>query len=173
MTVEPILTQLAFTQFAIARNVHGVTHEESLHRAVADASHMNWVMGHIVNGRSNMLRLLGEAPVWSDDEAAPYRRGAGLLAADRYRDFTEIVGLFKDSQDGLIAALGRATPEHWNAVAPAKLVLREGMTAGEMVAALVFHEAYQPRGELAGRLGVQDLGSPPRPRGMIGKRVRI
>jgi hypothetical protein len=149
MTVDPLLTQLAFTQFAIAKNTAGVTHEESLRRVVDDGSHMNWVMGHIINGRTGMLRLLGEAPVWSDDEAAPYRRGADLLPADGYRDFAEILGLFKGSQDGLIAALNRATPERWSAVAPANLVLREGMTAGEMVAALVFHEAYH-----AGQTGV-------------------
>ncbi len=149
MTVEPLLTQLAFTQFAIVRNIAGVTHEESLRRPLPDASHMNWVMGHIINGRSGMLRLLGEAPVWSDDEAAPYRGGADLLPADGYRDFAEIVGLFQGSQDGLIAALKRATPEQWNAVAPREHVLREGMTAGEMVSALVFHEAYH-----AGQVGM-------------------
>ena len=48
-----------------------------------------------------------------------------------------------------MAALERATPERWNAVAPANMVVREGMTAGEMVAALVFHEAYH-----AGQTGV-------------------
>ena len=64
MTVEPLLTQLAFTQFAIAKNTAGVTQAESLRRAVDDGSHMNWVMGHIINGRSGMLRAA--------------RRGAGL-----------------------------------------------------------------------------------------------
>ena len=60
MTVEPLLTQLAFTQFAAIKTTAGVTHKESLRRAVADGSHMNWIMGHIVNGRSGMLRLLGK-----------------------------------------------------------------------------------------------------------------
>lgn len=142
MGVEPLLTQLAFTQFAVAKNTAGVTHEESLHRSVADGSLVNWVMGHIVNGRSGMLRPLGEPPVWSGAEAAPYRRGADLLPPDGYRDFAGIVEIFRNSQDGVIAALNRATPERWNTVAPRDQVLREGMTAGEMVAALVFHEAY-------------------------------
>lgn len=142
MTFEPLLTQLAFTQFAAAKTTADITHEESLRRAVADGSHMNWLMGHIVNGRNGMLRLLGEAPLWSDDEAAPYQRGAAFRPPEGYRDFAEIVALFQGSQERVLAALNTTTPERWNAVAPREHVLREGMTVGEMVSALVFHEAY-------------------------------
>ncbi|CAN5736377.1 hypothetical protein BH10CHL1_BH10CHL1_14160 [soil metagenome] len=74
----------------IKRQCDGLTHEESLRQTPFHINSMNWVLGHIVDNRDNVLKLLGAAPAFGE-EGARYRRnsepvtgeGEGVLKIER------------------------------------------------------------------------------------------
>ena len=135
----------------IERNLEGIEHEESFFQPQSAGNCVNWVLGHIVATRNQVMKLIGENPIWSEAEAAPYKRGSKPLtdrttALPLEKIFTDL----KVSQDILLEGLHRMSPEEYEAPV-------EESTRYEQLAVLQFHEAYH-----AGQLGIlrRLLGKP-------------
>jgi uncharacterized damage-inducible protein DinB len=90
-----------------------LTHAESLLQPPFRANCMNWVVGHIVSSRNDVLRLLGEDPALSPEVAARYARDAqpiaGLDAAVVPLD--ALLAALEQGQERIAAAIARATDE--------------------------------------------------------------
>lgn len=67
----------------IEMSLEGITPEESFVQPQPGGNCINWVLGHIVANRNQIMELIGEDPVWRDEMAAIYRRGSTPLAATR------------------------------------------------------------------------------------------
>jgi uncharacterized damage-inducible protein DinB len=135
----------------IEKNLKGITPEESLFQPQQAGNCVNWVLGHIIATRNQAMKLIGEKPIWSEIEAAPYIRGSKPLT-DRSKalPLEKMLTDLKASQDTLLKTLLRMSPEEWEAPV-------EENTVYEQLAILQFHETYH-----AGQLGLlrRLLGKP-------------
>ena len=158
MNTDTLRLQLLFCENVVRKNVGDVTHEESLRAFPASGNGVNWVLGHLVAIRSQLIGAIGGQPVWSAQECEPYDRHAPPLEhASQAKPLAEIWRGFDLTQQRLLEAAARLTaaqlsePLHDVAESPAK-------TRSEILAVLGFHDAYH-----AGQTGVirRLLGKPP------------
>jgi len=120
----------------IHMQIEGLTHEDSLRQLPFRGNCLNWVLGHIVASRNNALLLLGEAPIWDDEEAAPYISDSEpITSAENAHRLEKIVQALDRSQEQLIGALERITAADLEKMADERPV-------GDQLAGLYWHEAY-------------------------------
>lgn len=132
-----VLTYLfQLNEYCVKTNTEGITEDDAVHDPDGGGNCCNWVLGHIVATRNSLLSLLGEAPIWDDVKADIYRRGSSPLT-DKARalPFKEILGDFQSSQEKIVNALRRISPEDFS-------VETDGESLGQKLATLQFHEAY-------------------------------
>jgi hypothetical protein len=125
-----------FNYYVLKKNLEGVTHEESLRQPESDGNCLNWVLGHIVTTRDAALKMLHQEPIWSQEQADPYRRGSSPIRdGSRAESLEKIVADLERSQDRLIAGLEKVSEPELNAPAGDETVEKQLFT-------LQFHEAY-------------------------------
>jgi uncharacterized damage-inducible protein DinB len=66
----------------IRRALDGLTQDDTLVQAPYSVNCINWTMGHILQGRESVLKLLGAPPQLAQEEVARYRRGSQPIGAD-------------------------------------------------------------------------------------------
>jgi len=153
---ETFRLQLRFTEGVIRKNVGDVTPEESLRSFQPAGNGVNWVLGHLVAIRSQMLVALGAQPVWSAAECGPYdRHAAPFTDSSKAKPLVEIWGAFELTQARLLEVAARLTAAELSEALPAGAPAK---TRGELLAVLGFHDAYH-----AGQTGMirRLLGKPP------------
>jgi uncharacterized damage-inducible protein DinB len=134
MNAESLAKNFGLNHGVIKMNTDGLTHEESLKIPEPGGNSLNWVLGHIIAERNTILGLLGEDPVWSESEAAPYERGTGPTL-DAARPLDEILADLGRSQERLGKRLGE--------LSDADLTREiDGATLGDRLSFLQFHETY-------------------------------
>ncbi len=140
---ETLTMLYGINHYAITANIAGVTNGESLVSPATGGNNMNWVLGHIIASRNGVLHALGQKPVWTKEEAAPYVRGSdGLRDASKARPFDQLVAEFNRSQELVMAGL--------KSISDADLAASvANQDIPKNVATLQFHEAYH-----AGQLGL-------------------
>jgi uncharacterized damage-inducible protein DinB len=127
----------------IERNVEGIRAEEGFLQPEPAGNCINWVLGHIVATRNLIMELLGNAPVWAEQESAQYDRGSPPLS-DRQTaiPLERMLADLRASQEKLVTTLQQMSSEEL--AAPS-----ESGTKLDQLAFLQFHEAYH-----AGQLGL-------------------
>jgi hypothetical protein len=117
--------------------IDGLNHEDSLLQPPFRANNLNWVLGHIIAGRSTALAILGGEPVWIEEEGAPYaQESEPITAADAY-PLKKLVADLDTAQERLDVALEQVTPEAMEHVAKGK-----DRSLGERLSFIYWHEAY-------------------------------
>jgi len=136
ISADLIASYFSLNHRIIHLQIDGLTHADSLLQPPFRANCLNWVLGHILAARNNALLLLGEEPVWSDQDAAPYTTDSEPITGDGAGHRLEkIVADLDRSQERLEAALERVSAE--------ELAQGEGeRSLGERLAGLYWHEAY-------------------------------
>ena len=101
-------------QRIVHAQAEGLSHEQSLNQTDYNVNCFNWVLGHVVSSRSQLLvGLFGAEPIMSDEQAARYLResdpitedGPGVIAV------ADLLGLLDASEEALEAALAGADDE--------------------------------------------------------------
>jgi hypothetical protein len=150
MIREALESQLSFTHFTIHANLEGVTQAESLQSAPQGGNGANWVLGHIVDTRNIMHEFLGAEPALEEAGAAIYGRGTDPLGPDSGGMELELLLQRLDaSQERLLEKLLSATDALLSGKVPGLFPPHEPTTRANLIATLLFHEAYH-----AGQLGV-------------------
>ena len=123
-------------RYAIGLNLTDLTHEESLRSPDAGGNCVNWVLGHIIASRAQMMGLLGRDSTFGAENLERYKRGtSGTAAAGGYLPLGTLVSELDRSQEALATALAAATPEQLAAA-------RGEDTVFGALAFLQFHEGY-------------------------------
>lgn len=136
MNGSSVAAQFELTYRVIGVNLDGVTHEESVLHPQGGGSSINWILGHLVVSRNSILKLLGEGPVWTDDQCETYARGADLpVDAGSYLPFDEIRAALRESQERLFPKMS-ALPDEAGVIPSF-----EGSILSKLLF-LQFHEAY-------------------------------
>jgi len=146
MTLTETTSQIEAARFQygmLARimqlNTDGVTHEESLVRAVPTGSHINWVLGHVVATRCLLLLGLRQESPWSEETLAIYRRGSSGAVEANYLPFDEIVRAFHVTQERILSGIGTVSDEEMITVSSAS---PKPEPAGATLLRLAIHEGY-------------------------------
>jgi uncharacterized damage-inducible protein DinB len=141
--LDVLIAQLGFTHFVIKANTEGVTHDDSLVQPAAGGNCLNWVLGHIVLSRNELLELLGMEPVWDDAAREPYGRGGPPLTdATRAKPVEQILADLERTQELLPQGLSRVTAERFAEKAPFSPTGNPEETVGSLITSFVFHDAY-------------------------------
>lgn len=145
MTGSEIAQIYEFSYAAILRNLHGLSHEDSMISPEPAGNCINWVLGHMVTGRGLVLMLAGASPAsLTDEEAASYRRGsAALTDSGSAVDLVRLKGAFEETQQRLIPALQGLSDVTLSADVPEQF-RRPPLTGtvGQAFVRLGYHEGY-------------------------------
>ena len=135
---------------AINRNLEDLSNDESLVRPERGGNCLNWVLGHIVVYRGNVLKLIGRQPVFAGDQAKPYLRGSHPDGTEHYLDLATLRGMLSDAHQELIPALSLMTEEQLARDVPEEFNRPPlAGSIGNALARLSFHESYH-----AGQIGL-------------------
>jgi uncharacterized damage-inducible protein DinB len=122
--------------------LEGLSHEDSLLQPPFRANNLNWVLGHIIAGRSRALALLGAEPVWSKEESAAYAQESEPITAEAALPLHQLVADLDTAQDRLAEVLAKTTEVE---LGPNPLgIQKEGQdrSLGERLSFIYWHEAY-------------------------------
>jgi len=158
-SLQAFRLQLQFSERVLRKNAGDITHAESLRGLEPSGHGLNWVLGHLVAIRSQLMAPLGAQPVWSEAECKPYDRHAAPLADPaRARPLAEIWRAFDLTQARLLEAAGRLTEAELSEPLPQDVPESPAKTRGELLAVLGFHDASH-----VGQTGMirRLLGKPP------------
>jgi len=101
-------------QRIVHAQAEGLSHEQSLLQTEYNVNCFNWVLGHIVSGRSQILTaLFGAEPVMTDAQASRYLRESDPIVEDGpgVLPFAELLELLDASEEALEEALSEAGEE--------------------------------------------------------------
>ncbi len=135
---QTLISMIGVNSRVITQQTNGLTHEDSLLQLPFRGNCMNWVLGHMVEHRDKMLRILGETPQWNADQAARYApRSEPILPDSEAERIENLLRDLQAAQERIVATLGSATPESL-----AKVTDGEEQTDGERLHFLLWHETY-------------------------------
>ena len=97
-------------QRLIHTQADGLTQEESLAQTEYNVNCFNWVLGHIVSSRGNILELLGAEAVMTSEQAEKYLRESDPITEDGpgVLSFGELLALLDTTETALEEALSAA-----------------------------------------------------------------
>jgi hypothetical protein len=135
-----MIQSFARTHRVIHLQTDGLTNADSLIQPPFRGNCLNWVLGHILVGRNDVLELLGEPPFWDEAEAARYRSGSDPVTADdQALSLEQLLADLDHSQDQIAAALASVLPQFLaEPVKPGE----NDQPRGAAVAFLHWHETY-------------------------------
>ena len=139
--IETLTTQFGMNFFIAKVNLDGITHDESLIRAVETGNHLNWLVGHIVATRNLLLPALHQQPVWGEETQVLYRRGSSGAIDANYLPFDDVVRAFRETHERILAGVAALTDEEL--AAPAPFSPGGGPeTLGSLLMKCTIHEGY-------------------------------
>jgi len=126
-----------FSYMALKRNLEGITHEESLRAPDEGGNSLNWVLGHLLNYRNAILKLLGKPLSWDSPQAERYARGSAPLGPDEEPVPFETLRAELDRSQGLLVEALRACSAE-DLAAPAE----NGDPLANRLGIYGYHEGY-------------------------------
>lgn len=127
-----------------AKNTDGMNQEHSLAQP-SGGNCANWILGHLTNVQNGVMKLLGEQPVWENEQLK--RAGFDpITAPSNAIDWNTLRDRFLESKERCLAAVSRVTDEALAETVPHPF----GGTCRreELLNVLAFHQAYHV-GQLA------------------------
>lgn len=138
------LSEVAQRNFDIIRaQLKGVTHEQSLIQPPFNSNCLNWVMGHILQNRNLMLKVLGQPTTWTDEQIERYCMGSAPVIDGR--DAVSLDQMTADlavCHQRLIEGLKPLSSANLDAPAREVMTGMTGWTIGWTVNYLLWHETY-------------------------------
>jgi uncharacterized damage-inducible protein DinB len=159
MTPGDFAIHMQISHAIVTRNASRITHEQSLVRPQPAGNCLNWVLGHLVATRCDLLRALGAEPVWDKSQRAAYERhGPPIEKGADATPLEEIWKAYNATQERLLAATSKLTPEQLERKAGFSPSNNPNETIGSLLGTLAFHDAYH-----TGQTGIlrRIAGEPP------------
>jgi len=140
MLISEMLSQgFGRNHWLIHQQTKGLTHADSLLQLPFRGNCMNWILGHVLVSRDEILEMLGEQTLMSEAARALYRRESDPLRdTESAIKLDQLLESLDESQDRLKAALKRATSEELEISLPD----HDDQTLEEYIEFLAFHETY-------------------------------
>lgn len=127
----------------IARNVDGLTHEESLMQPQPGGNCLNWVMGHLTVVYDKTLPMLGQESVLPKDVWQLYDRGTPPLQdGTKAMPFNELLQAWNDACQRFDTGLSTLNAERLDQKAPASPTNNPNETIRSLLTTIGWHQAY-------------------------------
>jgi uncharacterized damage-inducible protein DinB len=125
----------------IKAQTKGLSHADTLLQPPFRGNCLNWVLGHIADNRSTMLRCLGEEAVLSEPHAGRYGYGSEPVCGDGKDILTldQLLVALDQAQSALAGRLQTITDEE---LAREVQSFLGTTTLGQLVFFLFWHETY-------------------------------
>ena len=138
LTAQNLIDAFALNAHLILRHTSDLTHDESLIQPPYHHNCLNWVLGHILHSRDQMLHLLGAEPGSGATALERYKRGSAPITQDGpdVVSLANLLAALEDRQTLLAAALTQADTDKM-----ATKIDGED-TVGSALFLLYFHECY-------------------------------
>jgi hypothetical protein len=126
----------------VYKQTEGLTHQDSLIQLPFRANCLNWVVGHILTNRCNILKLLGGKDLRSEINLDRYERESNPISGpgEGVLELSELLILLETSQNRLEEALDKETEESLQRAAPYRD--RPEQTLAFWLFFLYFHDCY-------------------------------
>ncbi len=135
-TAEGLIADYRRNTWIIREQNKGLTHVQALTQAPYNINCMNWVIGHILVSRDDVLVMLGAEPLFAP-HADPYRREADPITEDgpdvvSLEDLIDLVGKSQHAVADALSAAGDtlATRDE------------DGETLAERIRFQLWHDTY-------------------------------
>lgn len=124
----------------LARHCEGVSYAESLIQPPFNHNCLNWVLGHIIANRDDMLAHAGAPPALGQ-AGERYRRGTPPVTGDEEGVLTleELLEALARGQETIAATLAALPPEQ---LASERRIGENAMTLGYLIFFYYFHDTY-------------------------------
>jgi uncharacterized damage-inducible protein DinB len=134
----PIAMIFKINDDLLSRAVDGLTNEELWHSPTDKNNPMLWLLGHVTQTRSAVLRIVGEPfhTAWGD----LFSRGARLQDRARYPTVEEIMSVLNQITQRLYAKF--ESLDDARLALPAKGSIPLAETLADQLTFLAFHESY-------------------------------
>ena len=141
----PIQTLLDFYERnveIIKMQTEGLSHEDSLIQLPFRANCLNWVVGHLVTNRCNILELLDAEDIRPEIDLDHYERESDPVLANEegVLPLVDLIKHLEETQKRLEKALEKETPESLQRKAPYRT--RPEQTLAYWLLFLYFHDTY-------------------------------
>jgi uncharacterized damage-inducible protein DinB len=156
MDTPTLLHLVGTSNVVVNRNLEGISHRESLVHPQPDGQSFNWILGHMVKTRNEVLELMGKKPLYEKSKYEVYRPKD--FSEAKAIDLEELKSAFNALQGALEEGVKSLSKDKLNE--PATLRPDRQDTVGSILATVFWHEAYH-----AGQLGTM--------RRVIGKDGKI
>ena len=131
-----------YSYFLVSQSTEGIDHQGSLISPPGGDNPANWILGHIITSRSNVLAMLKIDPPWDYQRCKPYLPDSKPLSLDdEVEDFEEMKAVLTETQSLLIGVIREITNEQLSEITGEN-------SLGEELAGYAIHEAYHA-GEMA------------------------
>lgn len=138
---ETLARSFGTTQWLVEQQTKGLAHADSLRQLPFRGNCMNWLLGHILHGRNQILTLLGEEVTDAEEIQQRYARGSDPVTQDEETllQLEQLVERIRQSTERI--------QHHLTQMDDAELeqMVGEGEGAvplGERLAGLHWHETY-------------------------------
>ena len=133
-----LVRELKLNYGVIQAQLEGLTHEDTLLQLPFRGNCANWVLGHIVNSRGGMLKLLEVEPLWDESDYVPYKRESEpITGSEQALPLSKLLEDLVNAQEHLVARLKRISQDAF-AVTPEG----DDSTVGAQISFLSWHETY-------------------------------
>ena len=147
MSTDTLQAQFSMSAYVLQKNLQGITHEESVRQFESGGNYINWILGHIVRTRVEVLPLIGVESPYSLDDFGLYRGNPDAVDASEL-SLDDLVEHFEVLQGLLDDGLSALTAENLSDPAPVSPTGNPDETMGTLLATIAYHEAYH-----AGQIG--------------------
>jgi uncharacterized damage-inducible protein DinB len=135
---EDYIYRLQVDERTIKRQLNGLTHEDTLLQPEVRGNCINWILGHLVLSRSELMERLGLEPIWGEAETSIYDRETAPITSLDCPHLT-LDRLWEDfivAGEKLVARLETITDDELDAD------YTETATLGKSVNFTIWHEGY-------------------------------
>lgn len=147
MDVSTLLYSLRLASGVVNKNCEGITHKESLIHSQAEGQSFNWVLGHMVRVRNEILELVGKTALYEKSKFAAYSPKG--ISPGNAVNVEELKNSFNALQGELEDGIQSLTIEKLRQPASFRPDENSKDTIGSLLATILWHEAYH-----AGQLGI-------------------
>lgn len=127
------------TYWIIEQQTKGLSNADALLQLPFRANTMNWVLGHVLHGRNQILSQLGQRPIMRDEIAHLYKRDAApVTSKETAVPLDKLLTAFADSQVRILAALEQADGSDMAVIYNEE----RQMTVGDWLEFQHWHETY-------------------------------
>jgi len=139
MITGRIASNMNTNSYVIQRQTEGLSHEDSVVQLPFRGNCMNWVLGHIVSSRDDMLAILGGEPVLTAVEKNLYETGSQPITnAGDALPLEHLLADLAESGEQVQVLLADASPDSLLQIFNEE----RGSTRLDALLGLIWHETY-------------------------------